>query len=616
MPVFYIFSAIAFIFYLQTGLLVLWKNVKSPLNRWFFVVSVYLALLSVLFTVTFPFHAETFWFSMLVRMSWCMFPVMMFRFHFLLTGIPEKKSIYYKWYFVLLSLGLIILLFSISFLFSTGTSDYHHLDDWFFFQLVWYYLFFGLFLVTVGSVVYHHIKWRKRQSVYWQRFKFSYVFFAFLVSAFLDFFFFIFFPDGIIGHYIKMPHVFLLPWFTGIVYIYLRHGFSAPDPAVAALKILNDLPQVVFFCDMKSVINETNPFTINLLGMEGGQLKKSNVEKLFAEQSMIRMLIRNALSAGHSGPEELHLNHNSGRAIPVSVSCALLKDGFDDIYGIAIYGKDNSQSLVLQKEIARREQMERSLRSLSQNLEAEVAWRTGEMRRSLEAAERKVYERIKAEQKIKLEIEEIEIMLGEIHNRIRKNINLVLSMLDLSIFGSNNPAESTQSKTLFQRIHCILLINKQIQTGSNYGMVDFRRFLELLIDNHSGNDSKLRFELVADPHMLWMDQAVPLAIAVNEFFTIFTGFMFDHRCSADSGLLIKYLKEDGWECSLHISAGCKGFSAGGMNPGNNSWNIQLAEMLIRDQLGGELTIKNLSELSVSIKIPVLESRQGHYGVEP
>lgn len=541
--------------------------------------------------------------------------MMMFGFHYFLTGIPKQKSIYQAWHYGFMLAGLFIAFFSFSVLFTTDASRFDLLTDWFFMKLFWSYLLTALVLALFFSVSYQFYKWQRQVGWRKERYRIGYVYYSFFLVALLDMMSMILFPETGFIMYLKVPHIFLLPWFLTIAFGLVGYRFSPPDPAKAAKEVLTDLRQVLLFCDQKARLKETNQFSLDLLRTDKAQISNMHITSLFSDAEKVRQMIQTARTNEHAGPEKLELVSASGIHVPVIISCTVLKDRFDDFYGIAFYGSDHTEYMELKREIETSEEMEESLRLLTENLENEINDRTAEIRQSLEDAEQKINERVQNEQKIKQEIEEMEVMMNEIHTRITKNITIILTMLNTISSKTSDPADIMQINTLYRRINSILLVNTQVKSHENYGMVDFKHYLELLLNCYSKEyDDVPKITLSATNELIWVDQAVPLSIVANEIMNAALTYLFENKINSTCQVSVKYAFSDHANYILEFSISSLETDDIFSDSFFGFDQIELAAMLVREQLGGSIVISSNKAFSVLIQIPIPELRQGHLGI--
>ncbi len=614
MILFIIVSATAFVLYLQTGFFVLWKNREAPVNRWFFLVSVYLALVSLLLTLAHSTMSYEMAFSTSLRASWALIPAFLFRFHAFLAGVPARKNIQDTWFLAYFFMGALISLFMLSTLVSIEEDRLLLITEWFWIRFVWTYLFHALMFGNLVAIAYQYYHWRKHIAWRKERREFSLVIYSIIIPGAIFTILQSFNPELPVIALIKLPHVFLLPWFLIIAFGFVRLNFTPPDPSKSAHNLLADLHQLVLFCNERLQLKQMNSYARKMLKYEKNEIRNLGSHELFHDLHKVKELLSKAETTGHAGPVETKLITADGEHIPFSISCTLLKDKFGDTYGIAFYGEDLSEVYALRDEIRRKEEIENSLRNISDDLEAEAIKRSREIRRSLQEAEKKLVERIKAEELIKAEIAEMEIMMGEIHSRNKKNLSILLSVLEKISNQTLSGLEKQHMKSLFHRINSILIVNTQILSYDRYGMVRFKNFLELLVDNYRESyDAPAGIEIIAEDKLLWIDQAVPLALVANELISnsfqhAFTGFS-----PSDPYIKITYCHENHLSCKLEVSDNGRGFGEISNTKRSGYNGLHLAKLLVKEQLNGSMIMHRQEGAAIVVNIPLDQLRQGHMG---
>lgn len=426
--------------------------------------------------------------------------------------------------------------------------------------------------------------------------------------------------SALLIRYLLLPHMLLLPLYVVITFRLFRQKHSSASMAHVTGRLLQDLQQMVFICNQSFQIVQSNLFSCNLLRKTPDDLVGAHVADMFVEQDKMRELFDSVYKYGYSEAQEMHLSCDDNTMIPVSVSCVLLKDRYDDIYGFAVYGKDNREVIKLLQEISLREQAEVNLRAMSDNLEAEVEKRTNEIRDSVEELQTKVAERIRVEEKIKMEIDEMEVMLNEIHTRVKKNISIILTILDSVAqreFGTAGGFDRQRLDILSRRFNAILLVNRQVLTDNDYGMVDFKKYLEMLMmqyENDTYNTVRAEITLEASNHLLWIDQAIPLALVANELVNNAISHAFIEKIPPEPCVAVQYLKDGSRWCHFTVTDNGSGFNTEDDSTKSFLKGLQLVEVLVRDQLNGSIVVNAENGVSVSIRIPVDEMRRGHLGI--
>lgn len=120
-----------------------------------------------------------------------------------------------------------------------------------------------------------------------------------------------------------------------------------------------------------------------------------------------------------------------------------------------------------------------------------------------------------------LALREREVLLSEIHHRVKNNLQLVSSMLALQarLVG---PEASHALAEGQRRIDSIALVHEQLYGSHNLSAVNLARYIEALISElcrASGSSERVRIELALEEVELGPERAVPCALLVSELVT-------------------------------------------------------------------------------------------------
>lgn len=126
------------------------------------------------------------------------------------------------------------------------------------------------------------------------------------------------------------------------------------------------------------------------------------------------------------------------------------------------------------------------------------------------------------EEQIKASLQEREILLQEIHHRVKNNFQVMLSMLNLQMRKLNVPEAYDVLQTSHNRIRSMSLVHELLYESQSVAEIDLRKYLKELARELSSlylNDLpvELRFEL--EPLSLSLEQAMPCGLLVTEVLT-------------------------------------------------------------------------------------------------
>lgn len=118
-------------------------------------------------------------------------------------------------------------------------------------------------------------------------------------------------------------------------------------------------------------------------------------------------------------------------------------------------------------------------------------------------------------------LSEKEVLLKEIHHRVKNNLQIISSLLSLQ----SDYFSDTRSKELFQesqsRIRSIALVHELLYSKGDLAHMNFADYLQSLVENlfrtySHGPAISVRYEIHADPVDLTLDSAIHCGLIITE----------------------------------------------------------------------------------------------------
>jgi PAS domain S-box-containing protein len=128
-----------------------------------------------------------------------------------------------------------------------------------------------------------------------------------------------------------------------------------------------------------------------------------------------------------------------------------------------------------------------------------------------------------AENKLQSSLAEKEVLLREVHHRVKNNLSVIDSLLSMQTKYVKD-AEALKSISDSQRrIHTMALIHEQLHQSQNFGKIDFHEYLQRLVNNlyssNSDNINHVDLKIDLNPAVLDIDMATSIGLIVNELLT-------------------------------------------------------------------------------------------------
>lgn len=177
----------------------------------------------------------------------------------------------------------------------------------------------------------------------------------------------------------------------------------------------------------------------------------------------------------------------------------------------------------------------------------------------LERQTRKELEELVSIQTESLEksLEEKELLLKEIHHRVKNNLQLVISILDLqlaSIVDNKNKEALVQSKS---RVYSMSLIHQSIYQSESLANINIKEYVEQLFNYIKENytNKSVYHSLDIDDKVIPITKAVPLGLIMNELLTN----SFKYGFSDDRININIRVKLESENLEMYVSDSGKGF---------------------------------------------------------
>ena len=136
---------------------------------------------------------------------------------------------------------------------------------------------------------------------------------------------------------------------------------------------------------------------------------------------------------------------------------------------------------------------------------------------------RDMTEHVAAEQRIKAALLEKEVLLKEIHHRVKNNLQVVSSLLSLQSRGVQDEATRQMFKESQNRVQSMALIHEQLYQSKSLSELDFPAYVKQLVSrlfqSHQISSSRIELVTKVDDVQLGVEIAIPCGLIINELVT-------------------------------------------------------------------------------------------------
>ncbi len=215
----------------------------------------------------------------------------------------------------------------------------------------------------------------------------------------------------------------------------------------------------------------------------------------------------------------------------------------------------------------------------------------------------------KSEDKIKASLKEKELLLKEIHHRVKNNLQIISSLLNLQ----SSYIKDKESLEIFResqnRVKSMALIHEELYKASNLSQIDFKKYVENLI-NHLYQSYRLvsktvTFTINTKDISLDIETAIPLGLIINELVSNSLKYAFKKN---NIGQIFVDLKNIDTSFELIVSDNGVGLPKGFDFTNTNTLGSQLV-ISLTDQIDGSIKIDNSDGAKFTIRFEELKYRE-------
>ncbi|HHT18610.1 MAG: histidine kinase dimerization/phosphoacceptor domain -containing protein [Euryarchaeota archaeon] len=203
---------------------------------------------------------------------------------------------------------------------------------------------------------------------------------------------------------------------------------------------------------------------------------------------------------------------------------------------------------------------------------------------------RDITERKLAEDRIMRSLQEKELLLREVHHRVKNNLQIVSTLLSLQ----SSEIDDNHMKNLYResqnRITSISLIHENLYQSEDLTNINFQNYVKNLIDDlfHSfGVDpEKIKINIKINNIIMGMETAIPCGLIINEMISNILKHAFPH---GEGNIDLELSEKNKDKYIMRIKDDGKPFPKDFKIGNTNTLGIKLIKSLVM-QLNGEMTM--------------------------
>jgi len=247
----------------------------------------------------------------------------------------------------------------------------------------------------------------------------------------------------------------------------------------------------------------------------------------------------------------------------------------------------------LSSEISERMQAEAEVNAYRDQLENLVRERTVELAKTNSSLKAEIAERQRAEEKVRASLREKEILLKEIHHRVKNNLQIISSLLELQCAYIHDEQALRFFRESQDRIKAMALVHERLYASTDLASICVCEYLESLASHlmltYGKDPGRITLAFESEKFCLGIEEAIPCGLIVNELISNSlkhafpggtTGAITVNCRIADEGMIVLSVGDDG-----------VGFPSGLDFRQTETLGLQIVNILTQ-QLNGTIHLRN------------------------
>jgi len=203
-----------------------------------------------------------------------------------------------------------------------------------------------------------------------------------------------------------------------------------------------------------------------------------------------------------------------------------------------------------------------------------------------------ITERKRAEEHLKESLNEKEVLLKEVHHRVKNNMQVISSLLMLQEDLSTDGKITEMLKDSQNRISSMALIHERLYRSHNLSKVDLREYIDDLVSglfqSYGVSEGRVALNINAENVSLGIDSAIPCGLVINELVSNSLKHAFPDDKKGEINIILRL--KDGNMIELMVGDNGIGIPKDMDIRKTHSLGLYLVTLLVENQLNGEITL--------------------------
>jgi PAS domain S-box-containing protein len=230
-----------------------------------------------------------------------------------------------------------------------------------------------------------------------------------------------------------------------------------------------------------------------------------------------------------------------------------------------------------------------------------------------------ITEKRESEDRMRMNLKEKEVLLKEIHHRVKNNMQVVNSLLGLQSRYIDDEAALRMFQESQDRVRSMALIHEKLYGSKDLARIDFGEYIRTLANTlyrtYSADPERIRLDVEVGKVFLSIDQAVPCGLIVNELVSNALKHGFPRGRKQGGTIRISMQKHNGSEIHMIVEDDGVGLPEGFDIRETDSLGMRLITILVEDQLDGAVQLDSGEYTRFCIRFESVDEKEDEAELE-
>ncbi len=216
-----------------------------------------------------------------------------------------------------------------------------------------------------------------------------------------------------------------------------------------------------------------------------------------------------------------------------------------------------------------------------------------------------ITEQKRADKQVKASLKEKEILLHEVHHRVKNNMQVINSLLKLQANNTKDEQIKNVLKESQSRVYAMSAVHETLHGSENLSKIDLKSYLSkittVIFQTYSIDHRKVKLSSSVEDSPININQAYPLGLIINELISNSLKYAFPEDRNGDITVKLKKL---GKEFKLSVKDNGIGMPEGFEWENSSTLGLKLVRTLVENQLDGSIDMESKNGTKFTVKFNI------------